>query len=443
MANGSGGATGESSDPGLWATISRPGPVTNALNGWHKSDFAIVGAGIAGLSAALFLAKAGIRTVVLDSKSPGAGATGESGGLLAPDFIRHTPSEIESLFGKEQGSRLIELVGSASIRTRELIEENNIACGLQTRGFWIPAHTRRTAMELDARAREWRSRGFGVRSVDAEETCENLGSPRYCGAIKFEEGGALNPVALCRELANIVIGKGATLFCDSAVLSVQRRAEMWQLTTKYGCVETRNVILAANGGNAEIHPMLKNTVLPFHVHEYATRPLSDKERELVLPSRAAFTDKQHYLFTARYDDDGRLISALPDVAFVRGRSRIRSEAQRAIFRHFPALGKELDIQRVWRGTAWLHPTLLPRLTKLDDNAIAIQACNGRGLGNNMALGQQVAAYMSGASRDIAIRPEPPQPIRFYGVAQFMPETLMTLAYIQNKMMSLRELGSDI
>lgn len=436
MANDDSGASGESMDLSLWETISKPGPVAKKLSGAQKSDFAIIGAGVAGLSAALYLANAGFRTVILDNNSPGRGATGDSGGILAPDFIRHTPSQIERLFGKEYGNRLIELVGSGARRTAELIEENNVSCGLQKSGFWVPAHTHGTAKHLKARADEWQRRGFSVRSVDAEETYQELGSPGYCGAIKYEEGGILNPVALCRELANIVVDKGADLYCDSAVLSVQRKAGTWQLTTEHGCVETKKVILAANGGNAGIHPALRNTILPLHVYEFATLPLSAKERELVLPSGAAFTDKQHYLFTARYDIEGRLIAAFPDVVYARSQSRLRREAQRRIFQHFPMLGKEIEIQHIWKGTAWLHPTLLPRLVKLDDNAIAIQACNGRGLANSLVVGQQLAAYMSGAKKDIAIRPEPPQSLRWYQIAQYVPDILMTLAYAQNRMASL-------
>ena len=72
------------------------GEVPVALSGWTKpqgtarewpmltgdsaADAVVIGAGLAGSSLALHLADAGVATTVLESRQPGWGASGRSGG---------------------------------------------------------------------------------------------------------------------------------------------------------------------------------------------------------------------------------------------------------------------------------------------------------------------------------------------------------------------------
>ena len=89
----------------LWERTSAPGPKLDRLDGHNKADIAVIGAGVAGLSTALHLAQKGCSVAVIEAGEPGCEATGRSGGLIAPDFVRHSPNEIESKLGKERVSR--------------------------------------------------------------------------------------------------------------------------------------------------------------------------------------------------------------------------------------------------------------------------------------------------------------------------------------------------
>ena len=397
-----------------------------------KCDVAIIGAGVAGLSTALHLAERGVGVVVLEAEDVGSGATGKSGGLLAPDMIRHTPSDIERLLGNERGARLINMIGSSASQCFELIEKHGLDCDSEQAGFWTPAHNAATAAALQRRAHEWRERGFNVRYVQAEETVWSLGTDRYCGAMHFADGGTLNPLAFSRALAGAAKRHGASLYTHSPVRDLSRQSGGWRISAGQGTVAAKRVVLAANGGNAGLHPALRRTVLPLDVFEFATIPLTADRQSVLLQGRCSFTDKQAYIFSARYDAAGRLIGAFPDFTIKRKHATLIAEATARVGRYFPAL-EGIPIEYLWPGRAWLNPDLLPKIYALGEGAFAIQACNGRGLATNMVLGKEMAAALhQGRMADLSLAPESPAPIRGHFVAQYAPSLLMLLAFIRSR-----------
>jgi len=416
----------------LWEETTLPGTTFDPLTGAQKADVAIVGAGVAGLSTALHLAEAGVSVAVLEANLVGSGATGKSGGLLAPDMIRHTPSQLEQLLGRERGSRVIRLIGSSAAQCFELIDKHALACESERNAFWVPAHDDASASALENRAQEWRERGFNVSYSRADETAWALGTNRYRSAIRYGDGGTLNPLAFSRGLARAARGFGANIFEYSPVLTLNRCAAGWRLETRQGVLEADRVVLAANGGNAKLHPMLDRTVLPLDVIEYASAPLSPELQSEILRDRVAFTDKQAYIFTARYDAAGRLIAAFPDFMIKRSNSALVAEAADRLAFYFPAL-RNISIEYMWQGRAWINPDLLPKIYKLGDGAFAIQACNGRGLTTNTVLGKEMAAalYYNDPAL-LSIIPQTPSPIRFYRTAQHFPSLLMLSAFIRNR-----------
>jgi len=395
-------------------------------------EFAVVGGGVAGLSTALHLAEQGREVVLLESGEVGEGATGKSGGLIVPDFIVQTPQGILRSHGQAEGKRLVRLVGNSAAECFALIERLDLACDAVQRGFLSPAHNEKVAKAQSQRAAEWCAAGYDVTFLGAPDVAAALGTTFYCGGLRFNSGGTVNPLGFCRGLASAAIAAGVRLCQASPVETLSPFSGGWRLSTSTGRVTARRVILAANGGNPALHPALQKTVLPLRVYEYATEPLSCELRRRVFPKGTAFTDRQPYLFTARYDGEGRLVSAFPDFILRRDETALRAEASRRIARYYPALAG-IPIECLWSGTAWLNPSLLPEVYNLGEGVLAIQACNGRGLAVNAALGREVAAAMvNGDLGTLSVVPRAPTPVRLHALAYHLPALMMAAARVRSR-----------
>ncbi len=414
----------------LWEHTAPPGSTFEHLSDEKSTDVAVVGGGVAGLSTALHLARAGVSVTLLEATAPGGGASGRSGGLIAPDLIRNNPDEVELTLGRDRGARLVHMVGDSARFCFDLIDELGLDCEGNQSGFWTPSHNQSMDMELRDRAQQWHDRGFNVRYAGEEETTEKLGAVSYHGAVVFEDGGTVNPLALSRALAAAAQKSGASIYVNSPVQQLVQKGSEWRLSTEHGLLKARRLVLAANGGNAQLHPRLRNTALPLNVIEYATRPLTEAEQADILKSDISFTDKKPYLFTARFDINRRLIAAFPDFPIRLKPAILLKEAEKRIALHFPALAG-IEIDYLWPGQAWINTDLLPRIYQLGNEGLAVQACNGRGLATNIAIGAEVAAAL--ASQDyhkLSVRPMEPIPVRGYSVMQYLPTWLMLLAHLR-------------
>ena len=415
----------------VWSATAEPSPRLPSLAGTLDTDVLVIGGGIAGLTTALHLAEAGVQAVLLEAGQPGDAATGWSGGLVAPEYIRHTPETIGRVLGRSAAEKLTRMVGRSGRGVFDLIARHNIECEAQQDGFYAPAHNPALAETQRQIANQWRSRGHAVTFVEGDQIRRTFGAERYLGALRFADGGSLNPLGYARGLAAAAQRAGAGIFVDSRVQSLTRRGERWHARTPSGTVSARRLVLAANGGNAALHPSLRRTALPLHVIQFATAPLNAAERAAILPEGGAFTDKAPYLFTARFDAYGHLISAFATSYLVKGQRAYLREAQRRIVQHFASLTNP-QIDYLWEGVAWLNPSFLPEIYDLGDDAIAIQACNGRGISLNTVIGEEVATMLATGDRDaLSITPRAPTPIRMHAGAAMLPKVLMSMAYLSN------------
>jgi len=84
-----------------WSTTV-PSVSLPTLNGSHKTDVAVIGAGFTGLSAAYHLGQAGVDVTVMDAQHPMFGATGRNGGFCCLGGGKISNARLDTLYGSDQ-----------------------------------------------------------------------------------------------------------------------------------------------------------------------------------------------------------------------------------------------------------------------------------------------------------------------------------------------------
>ena len=118
-------------DPYWWDAAPREAKTDTALPA--RTDCLIIGAGYAGLSAAMTLARAGRSVVVCEAGPPGFGASSRSGGMIGHGH-RLSYASLIALYGAQKAKALIA-EGMASLdHVKTLISLEKIDAGLSLTG---------------------------------------------------------------------------------------------------------------------------------------------------------------------------------------------------------------------------------------------------------------------------------------------------------------------
>lgn len=413
-----------------WAVSSPEPALRPALQGAAEAEIAVVGGGVAGLSTALHLAESIRPPLLLEAGAIGDGATGASAGVIAPQLIRATPHAVLARLGQMRGEATLRLISESGQYLFELADRYGIACRQSAGGFLAPATGRSAHRRLSDIITQWRGFRDDLTLCDAVETERLSGCRGYSAAILHQSGGAIDPLLYVRGLADRAEALGTRIHENSRVAAIERRGSHWELSTAQGRIKAHTVVLAANGSNGELHPALRGTVLPLPVCEVLTEPLPQDMRAAILPQRHSLTDLEPDVFSIRYALGDRLITALPAR---RGQSAARIE--QAVNRRLAQMlvvHRPLRLDQIWHGFAWVNGNLLPRLVKVESGMVAIQACNGRGLGTNTVFGRELARALVGSDTPDSIGFEAPHRVSGFVLARHVPRLLMSVALVAKR-----------
>ncbi|KMO12953.1 NAD(P)/FAD-dependent oxidoreductase [Methylobacterium indicum] len=406
---------------GLWARTAPPAPDMPPLRGETTADVVVVGAGYTGLSAALHLAQAGARVVVLEGETVGFGGSGRNVGLVnAGLWVK--PDLVPAALGSERGERLLALLGDAPRRVFDLVARHDIACEAQGAGTLHCAVGAKGLADLADRARQWQARGAPVRLLDAAETARLTGTRAYAGALLDERAGTIQPLAYARGLARAALGTGVTIHAGSPVIGATETGSRWHVTTPAGGVTADWVIVATNAYTRAPWPEIRAEIAHLPYFNIATAPLSDNLRGTILPGRQGAWDTKPVLTSFRLDAAGRLV--IGSVGALRGTGTAihRAWARRTLRALFPQAA-DVPFESEWYGRIGMTADALPRFHRLARNVVGFSGYNGRGIAPGTAFGAVLADLVAGriAESDLPLPVTDPTPIGFRTVRELAYE----------------------
>lgn len=387
---------------GLWEASAPAAPATTALDQDMTADVVIIGAGFTGCSAALHLAEAGRRAVVLEAIEIGYGGAGRNVGLVNAG-LWVMPSEVPRLLGELYGERLLDQLGRAPSLVFDIVEKHKIACEAHRHGTLHCAVGGNGLEEITARAREWQKRGADVELLNAEQASRAIGSKAYSGALLDRRAGTIQPLAYARGLAKAAIAAGADIYTGSPVVAFHDLGDAWKISTSTGSVTAPFVIVATDAYSQRVWTQLKREQVMLPYFNLATSPLSESLRRSILPKREGAWDTKSILSSFRFDDAGRLIFGSVGALRGGGTTIHRNWGKRELRRLFPQLSK-VEFEYQWFGWIGMTEDAVPRFHKHDRNIYSISGYNGRGIGPGTTFGRDLARLAIGeiAAADISL-----------------------------------------
>lgn len=225
-----------------------------------RADVCVVGAGLAGLSAAYQLAREGRSVVVLEDDAVAGGETGQTTAHLASAMDDRFTS-LEGMHGPE-GARLAYESHQAAIEEiARIAVEEAIECDLVRLAGYL----------------------FLAPGGDAEQLAEELGAARRAGfhdaewleraplpgfdtgpCIRFPRQGRFHPLRFARGLALAIHRHGGHIFTESHVVEIAEEAEVEVRTEAGHGVRAHSLVVATNS------PINKRLAIHTKQHPYRT-----------------------------------------------------------------------------------------------------------------------------------------------------------------------------
>ncbi|MDA8051377.1 MAG: FAD-dependent oxidoreductase [Rhodospirillales bacterium] len=369
----------------------------------RRTRVAIIGAGYAGLSAALELARTGIETVVLEAGLPGGGASTRNGGAVSGGV--NVGKSFTGGRSRASGERRAALLGGAAEAfglVETLIGREAIACCWEKRGRFVGAFTPAHYRDLEVRLASLNADAAAdARMLPRSRQREEIASDYYYGGMVIARAGKLHPALYFKGLLDACRRHGVPIVAEAAVRRIRHQPVMpadraWQLGTVRGTIEAAEVVVATNGYTGDITPKLKARLVPIASHIIATEELPDDLARSLIPNGRTISDTPRVLTYYRMSPDARRVIFGGRARFTAVDAMVSAPIlHRFMTDRFPEL-RDARVTHAWTGNVAFTFDALPHMGQ-EEGLHYCLGCNGSGIAMMSYLGWQTARKIAGAA----------------------------------------------
>ncbi|MFJ9809431.1 FAD-dependent oxidoreductase [Streptomyces sp. NPDC101158] len=361
-----------------FAPLSRPA----------EADVAVIGSGIAGLSTAWELARAGRSVLVLEAHRLASGVTGHTTGKLT---ALHTSvyDMLRSTHGERAARDYADSQSAALRHVFDVAWQLGVDCELETRPALTYCERPDAVDALRAEAEAARSAGLAASFV----TETGLPFP-VAGAVRVEDQAQFHPLKYLRGLVDDIVARGGRIHEGTRVTRLDH-GDPCRLVTEAGVtVSARHVVVATH------HPVFDHSVLATRLTQHRDLVVAGSLPADRDPAGMYITTEggKRSVRTSPLADGNRLLivtgeAFTPGTGEDTGAGYARLEAWTE--RHFP----EVEISHRWAAQDNSSTDTVPLVGRLPtggENVYVATGFGGWGMTGGVMAGALIASLVDGA-----------------------------------------------
>ncbi len=340
-----------------------------------RKDVLVVGGGMAGISSALRLKRAGFDVALIERDEVGGPATGASSGVLYYGSGTNLVPAYD-LFGEEKANKLWKETAGVIDDIAKTARDGAIDCGIRTCGSIMVAKNDNEVVQVEEESKVFKKLGLPGRLLSPGDVRAYFPLTGFKGGFAYDAVGQVHPARFASGVARM---EGLEIYEQTPLIEWKEENGGVSVKTPGGSVRASEVVLATNTEpclGMENHFELESSVI---LASEPTRRIRD-----VFPEEKIFwtMEEKYDLFYPRGD---RLILELYALG----------EEEEKLAHYFP--GVEFKTEQQW-GESWSKPAdWIPIVGKVSKHVTAAIGMGDQGIIMSWLSGSKIPMIINGGS----------------------------------------------
>ena len=202
-----------------------------------KTEVVVVGGGIAGLSVAYCLVKAGKKVVVVEDGFIGSGESGRTTAHLV-NALDDRYSEIERVLGEENCRLAAESHTEAINFVEQVAREENIDCEFRRLDGFLFLHPTDDRSTIDDEFVA--TNKYGIRTEKIEGVPDVADETGIC--LRFPNQAQFHPMKYLKGLAEFIVRNGGSIYTETRIENIGKTG----VKSKHFSIDAEHIVVATN-----------------------------------------------------------------------------------------------------------------------------------------------------------------------------------------------------